>query len=110
MPDDAKALFARYIDEVWVHRGREALLGWYHGDFVDHLQLPGMRAGAEGVLDRLDGLLGAFPDAQFSIIESVGEGDKVASLVHIEGTNSGVFMGLPATGNHISVHSFDISR
>jgi steroid delta-isomerase-like uncharacterized protein len=43
----------------------------------------------------------SFPDVQFGIRDLIIEGDQVFLLVKAEGTQTGAFFGLPATGKHL---------
>ncbi len=40
----------------------------------------------------------------------VAEGDKVAVRSHFTGTHTGEFQGVPPTGKHVKVDSFDMFR
>lgn len=45
----------------------------------------------------------AFSDMKHLIEDMVGEGDRVAVRLRLEGTHTGAFMGVPASGKHFSV-------
>ena len=49
-------------------------------------------------------------DFEIEIIEMVAEDDQVAVLMTWTGTHTGDFMGIPATGNELSVPVFDLFR
>ena len=52
----------------------------------------------------------AFPDLHREIMDMVAEGDKVAVRMKITGTQTGEFMGVPATGKTIITENFTIRR
>jgi steroid delta-isomerase-like uncharacterized protein len=52
----------------------------------------------------------AFPDATYSLDESIAEGDKVANRYTLRGTHKGAFMGIPPTGKQIAVKGANIYR
>ena len=52
----------------------------------------------------------AFPDQKFDIEFMVAEGEKVVSYGTVEGTHTGEFMGLAATGKSFKVRNIDICR
>ena len=45
----------------------------------------------------------AFSDIRHPLEDMVGEGDEVAVRLRFEGTHTGDFMGVPASGEHFSV-------
>src|SRR5215469_15389355 len=53
---------------------------------------------------------GAFPDIHFTIEDMVAEGDKVVYRGSARGTHKGEFMGIAATGKHVTFTSIVISR
>ncbi len=58
--------------------------------------------GGEGYLSVVHWMRKGFSDVQWKIEEMVAEGNIVAVRWQLIGTNDGVFMGIPATGKHIS--------
>jgi steroid delta-isomerase-like uncharacterized protein len=52
----------------------------------------------------------AVPDQKFDIEFMVAEDDKVVAYGTLEGTQTGDFMGMPATGKHFKVRNIDICR
>lgn len=49
-----------------------------------------------------------FPDVHCDVEDLVEEGDAVAWRVHATGTNTGEFMGMPATGGHMDNDSLNM--
>ena len=72
--------------------------------------LPPLPRGPEGAKVLLGMFRTAFPDFAISIDETVAEGDKVAASFTCHGTNSGDFMGIPATGKDITITGTGIFR
>ena len=101
--EENKAVARRYFLEVW----NETNL-----DLIDELLAPGyVRMGGrqiygapitpdvqKGVITRFKE---AFPDATFTIIDQIAEGDTVVNRMRATGTHKGTreFMGIPPTGN-----------
>jgi predicted ester cyclase len=52
----------------------------------------------------------AFPDIQIEIKQQLGEGDRIASYITSQGTHSGSFYGIAATGKHVSTSVIRIDR
>jgi steroid delta-isomerase-like uncharacterized protein len=48
-------------------------------------------------------VLNAYPDAQWTIEDTIAEGDKVVTHFTFNGTHEGELMGIPPTGNKVTV-------
>lgn len=76
-------------------------------DAVDHTPPPGMKGDARQMLKQIiAGFHAAFPDGKSTITAMVAQDDWVMQYATYSGTNSGSFMGMPATNKHVS---FDFS-
>jgi steroid delta-isomerase-like uncharacterized protein len=64
----------------------------------------------EGVKEIVASIRTAFPDVVFTADDVIGEGDRVAARFTMRGTQTGEFMGLPATNKPIVVTGIDIVR
>jgi len=58
--------------------------------------------GGEGYLSVVHWMRKGFSDVQWKLEKMVAEGNVVAVRWTLTGTNDGEFMGMPATGKHIS--------
>lgn len=79
-------------------------------DFVEHEQAPGLEPTKEGVLEFFRMYRAGFPDLRFDPEDIIASGDKVAVRVRATGTNTGDFMGMPATGRSMDIQLVDIIR
>src|SRR5450432_1459503 len=79
-------------------------------DFVEHEVTPGLAPTKDGVKQFFAAYVGAFPDLRFTAEDILASGDKVVGRVTITGTNTGDFMGMPATGKSVSIQAIDIIR
>lgn len=79
-------------------------------DFVEHEELPGIPPTKEGVRQFFTMFRAAFPDLRFEPQQYFTNGDTVAVYFRATGTNTGEFMGMPATGKSIDVTGMDIVR
>ena len=52
----------------------------------------------------------SFPDLKVSINQIVAEGDLVSAAMTTEGTQTGVFMGIPASDKKISITEMHMVR
>ena len=66
-------------------------------DFVDNDAKPGMAPGRQGMIDMMGMFVGAFPDLNVVVDHWVAEGDLVAGVMTTKGTQTGEFMGMPAS-------------
>ena len=79
-------------------------------DFVEHEVTPGLAPTKEGTKQFFLMYIGAFPDLRFDADDIFSSGDKVVGRVTVTGTNTGDFMGMPATGKSVNVQVIDIVR
>jgi steroid delta-isomerase-like uncharacterized protein len=79
-------------------------------DFVEHEELPGGPAGKEGVRQLFTMLGAAFPNMRWEPEDVLVDGDKAVARVRLTATNTGPFMGIPASGKDISIQVIDIIR
>ena len=79
-------------------------------DFVENEELPGIPPTKEGVVQYFRMMLAAFPDMRMAVEDVIASGDKAVARVTVSGTNTGEFMGMPATGKSVAVKLIDITR
>jgi steroid delta-isomerase-like uncharacterized protein len=79
-------------------------------DFVEHETSPGLAPTKEGVLQFFTMMRAGFPDLRFEPQQFFTNGDTVAVYFRFTGTQSGEFMGIPATGKSVDVNGVDIVR
>jgi steroid delta-isomerase-like uncharacterized protein len=72
--------------------------------------MSGIPTGIEGAKAAHRIMLAGFPDYQTMIEDIFAEGDRVAARITMSGTNTGSFMGMPATGKHVSFTGMYIAR
>lgn len=112
--EENKALALRFVEEGFNSRGNLAVTDdLLASDFVDHNPLPGL-------LSLLPGLAGfkqlaaiirvASPDLHYTVEDMIAEGDKVVFRYTACGTNEGELMGMPPTGERMTVTGIDIFR
>jgi steroid delta-isomerase-like uncharacterized protein len=79
-------------------------------DFVERDEIPGLPPTKAGVVQYFQMLAAAFPDMQMDVQDVIASGDKAVARVRVSGTHQGEFMGIPATGNPVSINIIDITR
>ena len=79
--------------------------------FKEHEEFPpGFPEGIEGVKAVITELRTGFPDLKVNVEDIFTSGDKVTVRANLQGTHSGSFMNVPATGKKIKVSVIDILR
>lgn len=66
--------------------------------------------GPAGYLAIIGMMRGGFPDIQWTLEETIAEGDKVAARFTMRGTHKGAFFGVPPTGKKIAVQAMNFYR
>src|SRR5262245_40225197 len=104
-----KALDRRYAEEV-LDQGRiEAIDEICSPEYVGHV------AGfpdndREGDKQLIGMMRTAFPDLRCTVEDQITEGDRVVHRLTCTGTHRGELMGVPASGNRVTVSGININR
>jgi predicted ester cyclase len=110
VPDNKEIV--RRIEEAWDRNDLDALDQYFASDF-DNAQsgTPGLPPGLAGSKLSHQGVMASFPDRKATILDLVGDGDRVAARLRITGTNTGgaPFLGAPeANGAKIDFEIWSI--
>jgi steroid delta-isomerase-like uncharacterized protein len=97
----------RFIAEIFVAGRVEAVDDLVTPDFVSH-GLPG--AGPDVMKAAIERVAPALSDVSMAIQDAISEGDRVAVRLESSATQSGDFMGMPATGKRYTVEEIHIFR
>jgi steroid delta-isomerase-like uncharacterized protein len=108
--EENKALVRRFVDEVQSAGNIDAIDELCSPEFVNHSAPPGVPSNCEGVKQLTAMFRQAFPDSYFTVEDMIAEGDKVATRKTFHGTHQGEFMGIPPTGQQVSIGLIDIVR
>ncbi len=108
---DLRALMQRFIDDVINAQDLNvALVEIVAEDFIELNPLPGQGPGRAGLGKALAMMFTGFPDLQWTIHDTLVEGDRVMGFSTWTGTHKGEFMGIPATGQTVTVQAWTIDR
>lgn len=110
MSEQNKAIVRRYIEDAVSSRNLDLIDELFTEDCLDHHIPSELPRGPQGIKMFHNMMGGAFPDVRGVIKDQIAEGDKVVTYLEVLGTHQGEFMGLPATGNQISVTAMTIAR
>jgi len=103
-----KALTLRYWEEVANKGNLDLIEEICAPDYVCHEVDQDIR-GPEGVRQFIFMLRAAFPDLHVTVEDVIAEGDKIVQRWTGRGTHQGELMGIPPTGNRVSVAGITIS-
>jgi steroid delta-isomerase-like uncharacterized protein len=105
------AAMKRFYDEVMGKGNLKVIDELVADNFVEHYQPdPNVPANKAGLHQTMGMFRAGFPDLQVTIEDMIAKGDKVWAYTTMRGTNTGAFMGMPATGKKIEVKGIDIVR
>ena len=93
-----KSIVRRWVEEGWNKGNLEVVDQVYAPTYVQHEPAPETVNSSETLKQYVGTYLTAFPDLNLSIDDLVAEGDKVVWRFTSTGTQTGPFMGMPATG------------
>ncbi len=121
VPDDAETEQAvvtpteqneAVIDRVLVlidERKLDEAFELYALDYIYHGPAGDMR-GRDGIRGLWEVFLAGFPDLRSTVLDTISEEDKVVLRWRIEGTHTGDFLGVPPSGNKITLDITEIFR
>ena len=106
-----KALSRRWI-EVFNQRDNAAEASVRTPDYVAHApaSLEPAPLHSDAWTQFLAGFVEGFPDLHLTVEDTAGDGDLVAQRIHFDGTHTGEFQGLPATGKKVSFEGLELNR
>ena len=112
--EENKAIARRFVEEGFNSAGNltatEELVASY---FIDRDPLPGLPSlppGLAGFKQLAAIVRAACPDLQYTIEDMIAEEDKVVIRYTAWGTNQGEVMGMPPTGERMTIKGMDIFR
>ena len=97
-----KALVRRVIDEIFLAQRFEAVDELVAVDFTPHTWGP-MPPGRDGLKAAIERVSAGLSYASMTIDDMIAEDDRVAVRLTSAATQSGPFMGLPATGKRYEI-------
>jgi steroid delta-isomerase-like uncharacterized protein len=95
--------------ELLSMRKLDAFFECFSPECITHNSTIGDSSMAQ-VKERITGFMAAFPDATFTVEDLVAEGDRVVLRETMRGTQKGVLMDIPPTGNKIEVANIAIYK
>jgi steroid delta-isomerase-like uncharacterized protein len=106
-PEANKAIVRRYF-EMFNSGDLSQLADIVSEDYGDKLE--GQSSGIAVIRSYLEGLKASFPDFTWTIEQIIGEGDRVAVMNRVSGTQLNDFGDIKATGNRVDFAAFQFYR
>ncbi len=108
---DNKQLVHRFMDECWNLGKFESLREMVADDCRIHDPVfPSLTAGIENLKQHIITCRNGFPDLNFTIEDTIGEGDEVVTHWTARGTHRSKFLGLEATNRSATVTGTSIFK
>jgi steroid delta-isomerase-like uncharacterized protein len=108
--EENKTKQRRVWEEVF-NKGNLGIISEYFAPGYTYRSPLGMEVkGPEGFKQMVAMMRTALPDMHVTIDDMFAEGDRVATRFTITGTSKGEMMGIPPTGNKITVSGIVITR
>jgi steroid delta-isomerase-like uncharacterized protein len=110
MSEQNKEIAGRIWEEVW-NRGNIGVADQLvAANIVLHDPAQTFEPGLAGFKKHVTEVRAAFPDIHFTVEDMVVEGDNVVSRWSAQGTHRGDFLGVPATGQRVTVTGIVVSH
>ncbi len=110
-PEESKAFFHHWNDEVWNHQRLELVDQLVDPNYYRHDPgIPHEVRGPESLKQLIRMYFTAFPDLHLTPVQVIAEGGMVAVVQTARGTHKGQFLGMPATGKSASVTVIELFR
>jgi predicted ester cyclase len=107
MTEQERNLGARWFDEVWNRKRRDAIAEMMAPTAVLH-DGPSESIGPEGFYPFFDRIHGTFTEIHAKVHDTIAEGDKVCFRWSFTGKHSGDGLGMPPTGLKVHVTGMGI--
>src|ERR1044071_9633983 len=107
--EENKTIVHRY-QEIYNSNDQDRMAEVVSDDVMTPNIVPGIPTSLEGAKAAHRLMLDGFPDYETVIEDIFAEGDKVAARITMTGTNTGEFMGIPATGKRVEFTGIYIAR
>ncbi len=110
-PEENKAVVRRFLEEIFNEGNLDVADELFAPDYVLHdPAAPEEVRGPEGIKQYVGMYRSAYPDTHFTIEDQIAEGDKVVTRWTGQGTHEGELMGIPPSGNRVTVTGILLDR
>jgi len=109
MSEANKTIIRRLLQECFNQHKIDLYPEFYSGTFVQRTPAMG-ELGSDAHRQLLISLFAAFPDAQWTVVDQIGEGEKVVTRWTLVATHLGAFMGIAPSGKQLISGGICIDR
>lgn len=102
---EVASLVQRYADIAWDFEHYDS---FFAADYVAHTRIGDFKF--EDFREVMRSLRRAFPDGEYTPLDTVAQGDKIAMRYAFAGTHQAEFMGIPASGKNVRIEGLEIDR
>ena len=107
MAVDLKAMAKRFNEEVFTKGNVDVIDELVADDYVEHQEFPGLAPTKEGLKQFVQSFHAAFSDINVETLAVGLDGDELWVHSLLTATHSGEFLGIPATGNAVTLAMMD---
>jgi predicted ester cyclase len=113
--ENNKRLVIKFFEEVWNQRKLEIADDIFDKDCHTFQLRSGSPAessprGPEVIKEHVSEWLSGFPDLIFTIEQMIAEGNRVSTLLVMNGTHTGQWLGMAPSGKRINIRMMTIHR
>lgn len=109
-PADNKTLVRDYVEQIINRQRLGSLSEFLAATYLYHAPGGDVVSGTADYGQVITMYLEAFPDLRIVFDDQLVEGDRVATRFTATGTQRGAFLGIAATGRHVTIRGIVISR
>lgn len=109
--EENKAITRRFLEEIFTGGNLELVDELFAPDFILHdSSVPQEVRGVEALKQYITMYRAAYPDTHFTVEDQIAEGNEVVTRWTGQGTHQGELMGIPPTGNQVTVTGIEVDR
>ena len=101
--EENKAIVRRFVEEIFVDGRKDTVDELLADDFVGHTWPSTSGDAKRDLKSAIDRAAAGLSDPEFTIEDLIAEGDRVAARLTTAATQTGEFMGMPATNKRYSI-------
>jgi predicted ester cyclase len=110
----SRKLLQAFLDTLSAHDLKAFRALYADNGYVQHQTLvtnaPATAGGADAAVAYFQKRIQAFPDLKVTSDVSLFDGDMISANLIWSGTHKGEYLGIPATGKHVTFNSTDIMK
>ena len=109
--EESETVVRRFLEEIFSGGNLELVDELFAPDYALHdPSVPGEVRGPEGMRQYVSMYRAAYPDTDFTIEDQISEGGEVATRWVAQGTHEGELMGIPPTGERVTITGIEVDR